>query len=128
VFLGYSFGAHIYRPTGRRYLGASPSKKSLQRLKDKVSEMLTRSHVGKWKDVGAKLNSRLAGWAAYFSPGTHSVTDKAIEAHVYDRVRHFLARRHKMPPQRVGPFTVAAVFGELGVVRLRPCRRGGVLS
>jgi RNA-directed DNA polymerase len=128
VFLGYSFGEHIHRPTGRRYQGASPAAKSVQRLKDKVSAMLVRGNVGKWKDVCAKLNSLLGGWAAYFSPGTHSVTDPAIEAHVYDRVRNFLARRHKMPSQSVGPFTKQAVFGELGVIRLRRGRRVGVLS
>ena len=128
AFLGYSFGVHVYRPTGRRYLGASPSKKSVQRLNDKVSAMLTRSNVGKWKDVCKKLNSLIGGWAAYFSPGTHSATDPVIENHIYDRVRNFLVRRHKMPPRSIGPFTPAAVFGELGVARLRQCRRPGVLS
>jgi RNA-directed DNA polymerase len=128
VFLGYSFGEHIYRPTGRRYQGASPAAKSVQRLKDSVSALLVRGNVGKWTDVCKKLNRRLGGWAAYFSPGTHSATDPAIEAHVYDRVRNFLARRHKMPSQSVGPFTKQAVFGELGVIRLRRGRRVGVLS
>ena len=32
-FLGYSFGPHRYKANGKRYLGASPSKKSVQRLK-----------------------------------------------------------------------------------------------
>src|SRR5262249_9182216 len=31
-FLGYSFGPHYYKANGKRYLGASPSKKSVQRL------------------------------------------------------------------------------------------------
>src|SRR5262252_6983315 len=30
-FLGYSFGPHHYKANGKRYLGASPSKKSVQR-------------------------------------------------------------------------------------------------
>ena len=34
-FLGYAFGPHWRRDNGRRYLGASPSKKSVQRIKDK---------------------------------------------------------------------------------------------
>jgi RNA-directed DNA polymerase len=33
-FLGYSFGSHCFRQTGRSYMGASPSKKSVQRLKE----------------------------------------------------------------------------------------------
>ena len=32
-FLGYSFGAHLFEANGNWYLGASPSKKSVQRLK-----------------------------------------------------------------------------------------------
>jgi RNA-directed DNA polymerase len=39
-FLGYSFGPHRDRQTGRTYIGASPSKKSVQRLKDKVGAIL----------------------------------------------------------------------------------------
>ena len=35
-----------------------------------------------------------AGLVRVFSPRTNDGTDKAIEAHVYDRVRNFLARRH----------------------------------
>jgi RNA-directed DNA polymerase len=32
-FRGYSFGPHCFRQTGRWFIGASPSKKSVQRLK-----------------------------------------------------------------------------------------------
>ena len=34
-FLGYSFGPHYCRKDGHWYLGASPSKKSVQRLRAK---------------------------------------------------------------------------------------------
>jgi RNA-directed DNA polymerase len=39
-FLGYSFGPHRYKANGHWYLGASPSKKSVQRLKTKVGDLL----------------------------------------------------------------------------------------
>ena len=38
-FLGYAFGPHQYRKDSRWYLGASPLKKSVQRLKHKVGEI-----------------------------------------------------------------------------------------
>jgi RNA-directed DNA polymerase len=38
-FLGYSFGPHYYRKDGHWYLGASPSRKSVQRLKDRVGSI-----------------------------------------------------------------------------------------
>ena len=127
-FLGYSFGLHRIRQDGRRYIGASPSTKSVQRLKDKVGAILVPGNMGRWDDVCAQLTRLMRGWCGYFSPGSHYVTDRAIEAHIYDRVRNFLVRRHKMPARAIGPFTMTAVFGELGVPRLRHCRREGVLT
>jgi RNA-directed DNA polymerase len=46
-FLGYSFGPHWFKANGKWYLGASPSKKSVQRLKTKVGDLLpsTKSAV-----------------------------------------------------------------------------------
>ena len=44
-FLGYTFGPHRHWKTGRQYLGASPSKKSVARLKDKIAMLLNRSNT-----------------------------------------------------------------------------------
>ena len=126
-FLGYSFGLHRFRQDGRRYIGASPSGKSVQRLKDKVGAILVPGNMGRWGDVCVQLTRLMRGWCGYFSPGSHYVTDRVLEAHIYDRVRNFLVRRHKVPT-RTGPFTLDAVYGALGVPRLRHCRRNGVLS
>jgi RNA-directed DNA polymerase len=124
-FLGYSFGPHCFRPTGRWYQGASPSKKSVQRLKDKVNDILVPGNQGAWLDVCQQLNRLLRGWGGYFSYGSHYAADRAIEAHVYDRVRNFLARRHKVPSRGTTRFSMKAVFGSMGVPRLRDCRRTG---
>jgi RNA-directed DNA polymerase len=127
-FLGYSFGPHCFRQTGRWFIGTSPSKKSVQRLKDKVNEILVPGNVGTWGEVCGRLNRLLRGWCGYFSPGSHYIADRAIESHLYDRVRNFLVRRRKMPARSIGPFSKDAVFGELGVPRLRHCRRSGAIS
>jgi RNA-directed DNA polymerase len=55
-FPGYSFGPHCFRQTGRRCIGASPSKKSVQRLKDRVGEILVPGNMGTWKAVCGSLN------------------------------------------------------------------------
>src|SRR5271157_3968371 len=47
-FLGYSFGPHHYRKDGHWYLGASPSKKSVLRLKRKVGEILVPGNRAPW--------------------------------------------------------------------------------
>ena len=38
--------------------------------------------------------------------------------HVYDRVRNFHRRRHKVPTRGTREFSGTHVFGELGVLRL----------
>jgi len=40
TFLAYSFGPHWFKGNGKRYLGASPSTKSVQRLKTTVGNLL----------------------------------------------------------------------------------------
>ena len=123
-FLGYSFGPHCFRQKGQWFLGASPSKKSIQRIKDKVGTILAPGNVGPWPEVRDQLNRLLRGWGGYFSYGSHYAADRIIEAHVYDRVRNFLVRRHKVPTHGTRRFSKEAVFGELGVLRLRHCRIG----
>jgi len=118
-FLGYSFGPHYSPRTGRRYLGASPSKKSVARLKPRISAILRRGNKEPWADVCVKLNRMLEGWAGYFDYGTCTPAYCAINHHVASRVRHFLVKRHKVPSQGTRRFSDANVFGELGVVRLR---------
>jgi RNA-directed DNA polymerase len=50
-FLGYAFGPHHYRKDGHWYLGASPSKKSVRRLKQKVGEILVPGNQAPWPEV-----------------------------------------------------------------------------
>jgi len=56
-FLGYTFGPHRFRKTGRLYLGASPSKKSVSRLRLKVGDLLKPGNVEPWPDVRDHLNT-----------------------------------------------------------------------
>jgi RNA-directed DNA polymerase len=123
-FLGYTFGPEHYRKDGHWYLGASPSRKSVQRLKGKVSDILVPGEMGAWPEVRSQLNSLLRGWSSYFSYGTRLQAYRAVDHHVYDRVRHFLARRHHEPGRGTRRFSRNYVFGEGGVMRLRQAHIG----
>ena len=123
-FLGYAFGPHHYRKDGHWYLGASPSKKSVLRLKTKVSAVLVSSNVGRWPEVRDRLNRLLRGWTAYFGYGTRLPAYRAIDNHVYERVRRFLVRRHKVPSHGTNRFSRETVFGALGVLHLRRVHLG----
>jgi RNA-directed DNA polymerase len=118
-FLGYTFGPHWRRRDGKRYLGYSPSKKSIGRIKDKIGDLLVPGNLGSWDDVRDRLNRLLRGWTGYFSHGASTAAYRDVEGHVYDRVRNFLRRRHKVPTRGTREFPGTRVFGELGVHRLR---------
>lgn len=118
-FLGYTFGPHFSRRTGREYIGCSPSKKSVNRIKEKVGEHLKPGNVAPWEQVRDQLNQKLRGWKAYFNLGSPTRAYEVLDEHVEERVRHFLRRRHKVSSQGTRQFSMQRIFGELGVFRLR---------
>jgi len=123
-FLGYSFGPHRLRKTGQRYLGASPSKKSVVKLRQKVGDLLVRQNVAPWPEVRNQLNRILRGWSNYFGYGTRLMAYRAVDHYVYDRVRNFLRHRHKVHSLGSSTFSDAVVFGIRGVLRLRDVSMG----
>jgi len=118
-FLGYTFGPHFSRRTGREYVGYSPSQKSVNRIKEKVGEHLKPGNVAPWEEVRDQLNQKLRGWKAYFGLGSPARAYEVLDEHVEERVRHFLRRRHKVQSQGTRQFSMKRIFGELGVFRFR---------
>ena len=119
-FLGYSFGPERYRKDGHQYLSARPSKKSVQRVKQKVRKVLRPGNQRPWPEVASQLNRILRGWANYFSYGTRLMGYRAVDRYVEQSVRHFLKRRHKVRNQRgTRRFPAERIFEELGVQRLK---------
>jgi RNA-directed DNA polymerase len=119
TFLGYTFGPMRYRKDGHWYLGAAPAKKAVQRVKGRIRQILRPGNQGSWAEVQGELNRVLRGWAHYFTYGTRLMAYRAVDHYVYDRVRHFLRRRRKVPTRGTRRFPAETVFGELGVFQLR---------
>ena len=117
-FLGYSFGPHHYKANGKWYLGASPSKKSVQRLKTKVGNLLVPGNNEPWVEVCDTLNRSLRGWSNYFSYGTRRSVSRGVDRYVYERVRDFLAKRHRVAGRGTHRFSCEIVYGKLGLLRL----------
>jgi RNA-directed DNA polymerase len=118
-FLGYSFGPHFSNRTGREYIGRSPSKRSVGRMKQNVGEHLKPGNKCPWEEVRDRLNQKLRGWQAYFGLGSTARAYRAIDEYVEERVRHFLRVRHKVSTQGTCLFSMKQVYGPLGVHRLR---------
>jgi len=121
-FLGYTLGPRRFPKGGRWYLGAAPSKKSVLRVKRKVSELLTPGNKGAWPEVRARLNRLLGGWSAYFSYGSLATAHQAVDRHVFDRVLAFLRRRHNTPGRGVRRFS-SQIYGNPGVLVLNRVRK-----
>jgi RNA-directed DNA polymerase len=126
-FLGYSFGPHRFKMNGRWYLGASPSKKSVQRLKAKVRALLVPGNNEPWSEVRDELNRTLRGWSNYFCQGTRRPVFRSIDHYVTERVRAFLARRHKVQGRGNRQFTFEAIHGERGVLGMERLLRRALL-
>jgi RNA-directed DNA polymerase len=117
-FLGYSFGPHRYKANGKWYLSASPSKKSMQRFKTKIGNLLVPGNNDPWPEVRDTLNRSLLGWSNYFCYGTCRSAFRGVDRYVYERVRDFLARRHKVAGRGTHRFSCDVVYGERGLLRL----------
>jgi RNA-directed DNA polymerase len=118
-FLGYTFGPQRHWKDCREYLGASPSQKSVARLRTKVNGVLTPSNTDPWSEVCTRLNQLLRGGSGYFSYGSLRRAYQALDHQVADRVRHFLGRRRHEPTAGTRPLSDDMIYGRLGVLRLR---------
>lgn len=117
-FLGYEFGPMVHTQTGRRFLGARPSKKALEQIREKVSRTLRRGRTQRWEEIRDQLNRKLRGWARYFAYGTAWPSFKIVDMHVTDRARYLLRTRHRLQAQ-TARFGYAELHGEYGIVEVR---------
>jgi RNA-directed DNA polymerase len=98
-FLGYTF-RYDRDLQGRswRYLNLCPSKKSLQRERDKLREMTGPARCFMPIPVLiAQLNTHLRGWAAYFRLGYPRHALRQVNRFVQERLERHLKRRSQRP-------------------------------
>jgi len=99
-------------------MSASPSKKSVQQLKTKVRELLVPGNNESWLEVRDDLNRLLRGWSSYFNLGSPVAAFCSVDHYVRERVRGFLARRHKVAGRGNRRFTFDAIHRDRGVLCL----------
>jgi hypothetical protein len=61
-----------------------------------------------------RLNATLRGWSNYFCQGDCYPAYRAVNQYVYECVRVFLRRRHKVPSLGTARYSDRIVFGKLG--------------
>jgi len=118
-FLGYTFGRCYNYDTGRAYIGTRPSKKSIKRMVEIVTEETKRCRTMMDADyVVGRLNRKLTGWANYFSLGPVSSAYQSINNHVKQRLRRWLCRKHKVRSKGTTRYPDQYLYGKLGLIKL----------
>jgi RNA-directed DNA polymerase len=127
-FLGYTFGPMYSPRTGGRYNGARPSKKAIASIKEAIRKRLRNGNQAPWPEVVSSLNRTVRGWAGYFNYGSLAKARHDVQRHLYQTVRCFLRRRHKVAGSGYRQFPETDVFGKLGVLSIEHLPRGGIVN
>jgi RNA-directed DNA polymerase len=118
-FLGYTF-RYDRDLQGRpwRYLNLCPSKKSMQRERDKLREMTGPEQCFKpIPALIAQINEHLKGWGNYFGKGYPRDAFRQINRFVQERLERHLKRRSQRPYRVRGE---ASWYGQLHRLGLEP--------
>jgi RNA-directed DNA polymerase len=121
-FLGYELGPLMNRRIRRRYLGARPSTKAMERVRAKVGNILRRGRPEPWPVIRDELNRFLQGWANYFAYGSPGPMFRRVDIHVAQLARNLLRRRHRLPSS-TGRFGPDELRRDQGIVKLQELHR-----
>jgi RNA-directed DNA polymerase len=119
-FLGYRFGTQYSFGSGRRYVAAYPSSKSVSRIKDTLRRMIG-THMS-WQSEGelvGNVNRVVRGWMNYFSYGTLWKTYTKLERFLQQRLRDWLVHKHRVGSRGECRYPAPYLYETLGLVN--PC-------
>ena len=120
-FLGFSICMRRSNKTGKMYPHVQPSKKSLQAIKDRVTNLTKRERTIMSKEwVVNEVNATLRGWVGYFHYRNCSTTMAHIRHHVEQRIITHLRKRHKVRDRKMGynRFKQKALYEKYGLYKV----------
>lgn len=118
-FLGYTFGRCYSSKTGRAYMGTRPSRKSIKRMVDSITDEADRRRTLLDADyVVGRINRKLKGWANYFCLGQVSPAYQAIDTHTKQRLRRWLCKKHKVQGSGRKRYPDQYLYEQLGLINL----------
>jgi len=120
-FLGFSFHSRRSRNSGKRYPHVEPSRRSVQRIKDRTTALTSRRRTPvPMPCIISELNRTLRGWSNYFHHRNCTGVMSKVKMHVEERVRTHLRRRHKLVSraQAYHHFPGPVIYGRYGLFKL----------
>ena len=120
-FLGFEIGIIRSRRTGGNYANVQPSRKSLRRIKSRLTGMTRREMtLVPLEDVVGNVNKTLRGWVGYFYYRNCAKEMAKVRAHVEQRLYTHLRKRHKIRRRVSGyrRFPVRSLYARYGLYKV----------
>jgi hypothetical protein len=120
-FLGFSFHLRRSRQSGKRYPQVEPSKRSVQRIKDRAKQWTHRRRTPvPMPQLIGELNRTLRGWSHDFHYRNCTQALSKVKMHVEERMRTQLRRRHKRVSRAPAyqRFPGQVIYGRYGLFKL----------
>ena len=120
-FLGFSIKMGKGLRTGRWYPHVEPSKKSSQKIKDRITELTRRGRTNmpmEW--VVKEVNATVRGWVGYFHYRNCSKPLGRIRNHLEQRMITHLRKRHKVRDRGQGyvRFPSRSLYEQYGLYKV----------
>ena len=102
-FLGFELRMRRSWRTGNTYPHVQPAKKSLKKVKDRITYLTQRRMTPvPLEDVMENINSTLRGWVGYFHYRNSLKALASVKTHAEERLRTHLRKRHKVRDRLAG--------------------------
>jgi len=120
-FLGFTICMGKGRETGKYYPHVQPSKKSLQSIKDRITDLTQRERTIMPLDwIVNEVNATVRGWVGYFHYRNCSQALISLMYHVEQRLITHLRKRHKVRDRKTGcvRFKPRALYEKYGLYKV----------
>ena len=126
-FLGFTVG-RFYGKDGRAFVGTEPSRKSLQRIIERIHDETTpRWNLETVEKRVDELNALLRGWSGYFNQGRVVRAYRIIQQYTNRRLRRWLIRRQGKRGTGYRQYPDEYLYETLGLHQL-PSNRAAVAN
>ena len=102
-FLGFSIWMGESSKSGKLYPHVQPSKKALQKIKDRITELTKRARtIMPLEWIVKEVNATVRGWVGHFHYRNCSRTLQKVRNHLEQRLIIHLRKRHKVRDRSAG--------------------------
>lgn len=120
-FLGFELGMRKNQRTGKTYPHVQPSKKSLRKIKERITCLTDRDKTCLPMDViMGSVNPALRGWVGYFHYRNCSKALRHVRWQVEECLRAHLRKRHKIRDRKSGyiQFPSKELYSKYGLYKV----------